>query len=97
MTTRNSKLNPLDLFDVNAEFSDEERMVRDTVARFVDEQAIPVMREAFEQHRFPRELIPQVAELGLLGSSIDGYDCAGLNSICYGLICQELERGDSGL
>ena len=97
MTTRNSKLDPLDLFDVNAEFSDEERMVRDTVARFVDEQAIPVMREAFEQHRFPRELIPQVAELGLLGSSLDGYDCAGLNSICYGLICQELERGDSGL
>ena len=47
--------------------------------------------------RFPRELIPQVAELGLFGSSIDGYDCAGLNSVCYGLICQELERGDSGL
>jgi glutaryl-CoA dehydrogenase len=72
-------------------------MVQDSVARFVDEQAIPVMREAFEQHRFPRELIPQVAALGLLGSSIDGYDCAGLNSICYGLICQELERADSGL
>lgn len=72
-------------------------MVQDTVARFVDDQAIPVMREAFEQHQFPRELIPMVADLGLLGSSIDGYDCAGLNSICYGLICQELERGDSGL
>jgi glutaryl-CoA dehydrogenase len=72
-------------------------MVKDTVARFVDEQAIPLMREAFEQHRFPSELIPQVAELGLLGSSIEGYDCAGLNSISYGLICQELERGDSGL
>jgi glutaryl-CoA dehydrogenase len=55
------------------------------------------MREAFEQHRFPRELVPMVAELGLLGSSIEGYDCAGLNAICYGLICQELERGDSGL
>ena len=72
-------------------------MVEDTVARFVDAQAIPVMREAFEQHQFPRELIAQVAELGLLGSSIDGYDCAGLNSVCYGLICQQLERGDSGL
>jgi glutaryl-CoA dehydrogenase len=55
------------------------------------------MREAFEQHRFPRELVLEVAELGLFGSSIEGYDCAGLNSICYGLICQELERGDSGL
>jgi glutaryl-CoA dehydrogenase len=97
MTSSKAALDPMDLFDVRAELTDEERMVQDSVARFVDEQAIPVMREAFEQHRFPRELIPQVAELGLLGSSIDGYDCAGLNSICYGLICQELERGDSGL
>jgi len=97
MTSRKTALNPMDLFDVRAELTDEERMVQDSVARFVDEQAIPVMRAAFEQHRFPRELIPEVAELGLLGSSIDGYDCAGLNSICYGLICQELERADSGL
>jgi glutaryl-CoA dehydrogenase len=97
MTSRKTALDPMDLFDVRAELGDEERMVQDSVARFVDEQAIPVMREAFEQHRFPRELIPQVAALGLLGSSIDGYDCAGLNSICYGLICQELERADSGL
>ena len=71
--------------------------MQDSVARFVDDQVIPVMREAFEQHRFPGELIPLVAELGLFGSSIEGYDCAGLNSVCYGLICQELERGDSGL
>jgi glutaryl-CoA dehydrogenase len=92
-----SRLNPLDLFDVRSELSDEERMVQDTVARFVDDRAIPLMREAFEQHSFPRDLITEVAELGLLGSSIDGYDCAGLNSICYGLICQELERADSGL
>lgn len=91
------QLDPLDLFDIRAELTDEERMVQDSVARFVDEKVLPVIREAFEQHYFPRELIPQVAELGLLGSSIDGYDCAGLNSICYGLICQELERGDSGL
>jgi glutaryl-CoA dehydrogenase len=87
----------MDLFDVRSALTDEERMVEETVARFVDEQAIPLMREAFEKHQFPRELISQVAELGLLGSSIDGYDCAGLNSICYGLICQQLERGDSGL
>ncbi len=97
MATRNSKLDPLDLFDIRSELTEEECMVKDSVARFVDEQAIPLMREAFEQHRFPTELIPQVAELGLLGSSIEGYECAGMNSICYGLICQELERGDSGL
>lgn len=97
MATRNSKLDPLDLYDIRSELSEEECMVKDSVARFVDEQAIPLMREAFEQHRFPKELIPQVAELGVLGSSIEGYDCAGMNSVSYGLICQELERGDSGL
>ncbi len=97
LNSRNTKLNPLDLFDVRSELSDEESMVQETVARFVDDAVIPLMREAFEQHTFPKELIPQVAELGLFGSSIDGYDCAGLNSVCYGLICQELERGDSGL
>ncbi len=92
-----SRLDPMDLYDIDSELTDDERMVRDTVAKFVDAEAIPLMREAFEQHRFPKELIPGVASLGLLGSSIDGYDCAGLNSVCYGLICQELERGDSGL
>ena len=92
-----NKLDPLDLFNVRAELSEDEVMVKDTVARMVDEKVIPVMREAFEQHHFPRELITEVADLGLLGSSIDGYDCAGLNSVSYGLICQELERGDSGL
>ena len=95
--SRKRALDPLDLYDIRAELTDEERMVQDSVARFVDDRVLPVIQEAFEQHYFPRELIPQVAELGLLGSSIEGYDCAGLNSICYGLICQELERGDSGL
>ena len=90
-------LNPMDLFDVRAELTDEERMVQDTVGRFVDDKVLPIIREAFEDHTFPRELIGQVAELGLLGSSIEGYDCAGLNGTSYGLICQELERGDSGL
>jgi glutaryl-CoA dehydrogenase len=90
-------LNPLDLYDVRAELSEEECMVQDTVARFVDDRFLPLIREAFENHTFPREVISEIAELGLLGSSIDGYDCAGLNAVCYGLICQELERGDSGL
>ena len=96
-TAEKRQLNPLDLYDVRSELSEEETMVQDTVARFVDDRVLPVIREAFETHTFPRDLIPEVAELGLLGSSIDGYDCAGLNAICYGLICQELERGDSGL
>ncbi len=90
-------LDPLDLYDIRSELSEDEIMVKDTVGRFVDDRVIPLMREAFEQHVFPGELVAEVAELGLLGSSIDGYDCAGLNSVSYGLICQELERGDSGL
>jgi len=72
-------------------------MVKDSVGRFVDDRVIPLMREAFEQHTFPMELVQEVADLGLFGSSIEGYDCAGLNGVSYGLICQELERGDSGL
>ena len=91
------QLDPLDLYDVRSELSEDEIMVKDTVGRFVDDKVIPVMREAFEQHVFPEHLVGEVAELGLLGTSIDGYDCAGLNSVSYGLICQELERGDSAL
>ncbi|RZV38942.1 MAG: acyl-CoA dehydrogenase [Chromatiales bacterium] len=72
-------------------------MVKDSVGRFVDDKVIPLMREAFEKHEFPMHLVGEVAGLGLFGSSIDGYDCAGLNGVSYGLICQELERGDSGL
>jgi len=90
-------LDPLDLFDVRSELTEDEVMVKDTVGRFVDDKVIPLMREAFEKHEFPAHLVGEVAELGLLGSSIDGYDCAGLNGVSYGLICQELERGDSGL
>jgi glutaryl-CoA dehydrogenase len=90
-------LDPLDLYGVRATLTDEERLVQDSVARLVDEQVLPIIQRCFEEHRFPKELIPQLASLGLLGSSIQGYDCAGLNAICYGLICQELERGDSGI
>jgi len=92
-----STLDPMDLYDVRSELSEDEVMVKDSVARYVDDKVIPLMRDAFEKHEFPSHLIGEVAELGLLGSSIDGYDCAGLNAVSYGLICQELERGDSGL
>jgi glutaryl-CoA dehydrogenase len=90
-------LNPLDLYDVSASLTDEERMVRDSVARLVDERILPVIQKHFEEHTFPRELVPEIASLGLLGSSIDGYGCAGMNAVSYGLVCQELERGDSGI
>jgi glutaryl-CoA dehydrogenase len=90
-------LNPLDLYDIARALSEEERMVQDSVARLVDEKVLPVIQKCFEEHRFPRDLIPELAGLGLLGSSLKGYGCAGLNAISYGLICQELERGDSGI
>jgi glutaryl-CoA dehydrogenase len=90
-------LNPLDLYDINAALSEEERMVQDSTARFVVDKVLPIIGECFDKARFPKELIPEIASLGLLGSSIQGYDCAGLNGVAYGLICQELERGDSGL
>jgi glutaryl-CoA dehydrogenase len=92
-----STLDPLDLFDVRGALTEEERMVQDSVARLVDEKVLPIIQKCFEEHHFPRELVPELASLGLLGSSIKGYDCAGLNAISYGLICQELERGDSGI
>ncbi len=91
------QLDPLDLYDIRSELSEDEVMVKDSVGRFVDDRVIPLMQEAFEKHVFPRHLVAEIAELGLLGSSIEDYDCAGLNSVSYGLICQELERGDSGL
>jgi glutaryl-CoA dehydrogenase len=92
-----SAIDPLDLFGVRAALSEEERLVQESVARLVDAEVLPVIQKAFEEHRFPRQLVPKLAELGLLGSSLQGYDCAGLNAVCYGLICQELERGDSGI
>ncbi len=90
-------LDPLDLYDVRGQLSDDERMVQDSVARLVDDKVLPIIQECFEEHRFPKELIPELASLGLLGSSLEGYGCAGLNGVSYGLICQELERGDSGI
>src|SRR6202046_938084 len=90
-------LNPLDLYGVRAMLTEDEQMVQDSVARLVDAKVLPIIQACFEQHRFPRELVPELAALGLLGSSLEGYGCAGLNAVSYGLICQELERGDSGI
>jgi len=92
-----AELDPVDLYAVRGMLSDDERLVQDSVAGFVDDQVIPIIADCFEHERFPRELIGAMAGLGLLGSSLQGYGCAGLNGVSYGLICQELERGDSGL
>ena len=92
------RLDPLDLYDVRSLLTDEERMVQDAVGRFVDEKVLPIIGDCFDQGRFPKELIPEIAGLGLLGATIpEQYGCAGMNGVSYGLICQELERGDSGL
>lgn len=86
-----------DLYNTDHLLSAEERMVRATIHRFVQERVLPLISEHFEAGTFPRELIPELAELGLLGMHLDGYGCAGLSAVCYGLACQELEAGDSGL
>jgi len=86
-----------DLYAVDDLLGDDERMVRDTVRSFVQERALPVIPEHFEAGTFPRELIPMVAELGLLGMHLQGYGCAGASATAYGVACEELEAGDSGL
>ena len=88
---------PLDFFDTASLLSGEDAAIRDSVARLVDEKVLPIIRACFEQHHFPRELVPELASLGLFGASLQGYDCAGLGAIASGLICQELERGDSAI
>jgi glutaryl-CoA dehydrogenase len=91
-------LNAYDLYDIRSMLSDEERAVQDSVARFTDEKVLPIIGQCFDEGRFPKELIPEIASMGLLGSSLpEEYGCAGLNAVSYGLICQELERGDSGI
>ena len=88
----------LDYYDIESLLSPDERMVRDTARRFVDEEYLPVVREAFREGYFPKSVIPRVAALGFLGANLpEKYGCAGLNNVAYGLINQELERGDSGL
>jgi len=86
-----------DLYNIEHLLSEEERLVRDTVGKFVRERVLPIISEHFEAGTFPQELIPAIADLGLLGMHLQGYGCAGLSAVCYGLACQELEAGDSGL
>ncbi|NUN49314.1 MAG: acyl-CoA dehydrogenase family protein, partial [Candidatus Brocadiae bacterium] len=87
----------LDFYNVDAHLSDEERMVRDLVRGWVDDNVIPVIEEHCRKGTFPRHLVPQIGEMGLLGMNLEGYGCAGMSNVAYGLACQEMERGDSGL
>jgi len=88
----------LDFYNIDSMLSEDERAVRDSVRRFVDERVIPVIGNCYVEGRFPKELIPEMAELGVFGANLpEEYGCAGLNNVAYGLIMQELERGDSGV
>jgi glutaryl-CoA dehydrogenase len=86
-----------DFYGIDALLSEEERMIRDTVRDFVSEKVIPIIEKHFREASFPRHLIGSMGEMGLFGANLQGYGCAGLNSVAYGLIMQELERGDSGI
>jgi glutaryl-CoA dehydrogenase len=93
-----SQFTGVDFLNFDSLLSEEERAVRDTVRTWVDENLIPVIGEAYIEGRFPKQLIPGMAELGLFGANLpEEFGCAGLNNVAYGLIMQELERGDSGI
>ncbi|GBD32332.1 Acyl-CoA dehydrogenase [bacterium HR33] len=88
----------VDFYDIDSLLSEEERAVRDTVRRWVDEKVIPIIGDYYVRGEFPLHLVPEMAELGLFGANLpEEYGCAGLNNVAYGLIMQELERGDSGV
>src|ERR1041385_8610586 len=87
----------VDYLLVDTQFSEQERMVRQTARRFTDECILPVIGDCFGEGRFPRELIAEMAALGFLGANLEGYGCAGMSNVEYGLIMQESERGDSGI
>ncbi len=87
----------VDFYRIDDHLTDEERMVRDLVRRWVDDKVVPIIERHYREGTFPRQLVPELAELGLLGMNLEGYGCAGMSSVAYGLACQELERGDSGV
>src|SRR5215203_826716 len=89
---------PIDFYDIDTVLAEEERAVRDSVRQFVDERVLPIIGKCYVDGRFPKELIPEMASLGVYGANLpEEYGCAGLDNVAYGLIMQELERGDSGI
>ncbi|HET6934838.1 MAG TPA: acyl-CoA dehydrogenase family protein [Candidatus Angelobacter sp.] len=91
------KFKGVDFIDFDGLLSEDERLVRDTTRRFVEENVVPIIEQCNRDGRFPRELVKPMAELGFFGPNLKGYDCAGMSNVEYGLIMQELERGDSGI
>jgi glutaryl-CoA dehydrogenase len=87
----------LDFYNVAELFTDEEQMVQEAVRSFTSQKIVPIISDHFRDETFPKELIPQVGELGLFGATIEGYGCAGMSNVGYGIAMQELERGDSGM
>jgi glutaryl-CoA dehydrogenase len=96
-TLRPGAVDPHDFLQVDLLLSDEERLLRDTVRRFVSDRVLPDIAEWFEAGTFPKELVKEMAAMGLLGMHLDGYGCAGTSAVAYGLACLELEAGDSGV
>src|SRR5450755_2523055 len=86
----------VDYLLIDSQLSEQELLVRQTARQFVDERVLPLVRDCFRDGRFPSELIPEMARLGFLGANLEGYGCAGMSNVEYGLIMQEIERGDSG-
>ncbi|MEO8725109.1 MAG: acyl-CoA dehydrogenase family protein [Acidobacteriaceae bacterium] len=91
------KFRGVDFIGFDALLSDEERLVRDTARQFIEDNLIPIIEQCNRDGRFPRELVKPMGELGFFGANIKGYGCAGMNNVEYGLVTQELERGDSGI
>ncbi len=92
-----ARFSGVDYLHIDSQFSEQELLVRQTARQFVEDRVIPVVREAYRDGIFPKHLIPELGALGFLGANLEGYGCAGLNNVEYGLVMQELERGDSGL
>ena len=87
----------VDYLHIDSLFNEQEKLVRQTARQFVDDRLAPIIRDCYRDSRFPSELIPELGRLGFLGANLEGYGCAGMSNVEYGLIMQELERGDSGL
>jgi glutaryl-CoA dehydrogenase len=90
------KFQGFDFLHLDKSFSEDELLVRRTAREFVEDNLIPIIEECFRTERFPRELVPAMGELGFFGANLEGYGCAGMSNVEYGLVMQELERGDSG-
>ena len=92
-----SRYEGVDFYKMEQHLTEEEIMVRDLVRDWVDERVIPIIEEYYTKGTFPTELISEIGEMGLFGCNLEGYECAGLSNVAYGLVCQELERGDSAI